>query len=294
MSTLPSGPADLPWSKNAYLLFNGINLAHPMRRILSWNPSPVYKPLFLHTKFSGLLEKSPVLVQIKGRRDPVYIPFLKHIQEEWGLLLFSDADHPTVLEHLRWLVSVDQPVGKPVMLNLSDPPVANALFGLYPLHTDNRLFGPIDEIYAADVVADSWMRHVRQGSIMPRDDKALYRLNEAQIEALDDVAFRLRVISLDRHMRRFFPDYLASANPRQRFEHVHALARQAYDAGFCTEADIFHYANVSQFLSTQPPEAHTGITDLIRNTSALTPSQRIQQANWLVVEHVRAQAGARP
>ncbi|NVL46250.1 DUF4123 domain-containing protein [Pseudomonas syringae pv. actinidiae] len=58
-----------------------------------------------------------------------------------GVLLFSDADHKTVADHLRWLVFVDQPGGKPCHLNLSDPPVANALFGLHPAHNDNRLFG---------------------------------------------------------------------------------------------------------------------------------------------------------
>ncbi|RRV05984.1 DUF4123 domain-containing protein [Pseudomonas sp. v388] len=292
MTKLANGPDNLPWSKNAYLLFNGVTLAHPMRRILSWNPSPVYKPLFLQTRFSGLLEKSPVLVQIKGRRDPVYTPFLENAHLEWGLLLFSEADHPTVLAHLRWLVTVDQPVGKAVLLNLSDPATANALFGLYPAHTDNRLFGPIDEIYAAEVVTETWIRHVRQGAVIAHDPKVLYRLTETQIEALDEVSFRLNVIDLDKHMARFFPDYLPCASPKERFERLYELARHAYEAGFRTKADIFHYANTSHFLSTQPPGAHPEIVEVIRNKSGLTPSQRIKQANWLVVERDRAQNGA--
>ena len=292
MSKLASGPEHLPWSKNAYLLFNGINLPHPMRRILGWNHSPVYKPLFLQTRFSGLLEKSPVLVQINGQRDPVYKPFLENAHLEWGLLLFSDADHPTVLAHLRWLVTVDQPVGKAVLLNLSDPPVANALLGLYPTHTDNRLYGPIDEVYAVDVVTDSWVRHARQGAVTAHDPKVLYRLNETQIDALDETSFRLNVIELGQHMRRFHPDYLPCASFKERFDRLDELARDAYNAGFRTKADIFHYANVSHFLSSQPPGAQPEITDLVRNRSALTPSQRIKQANWLVVERARAQTGA--
>ena len=294
MTKLAKGPDHLPWSKNAYVLFNGVNLPNPLHSIFRWTPSPAYKPLFLQTRFSKLLEKTPVLVQIKGRRDPVYTPFLENAHKEWGLLLFSDADLLTMLDHLRWLVEVDQPDGKTVMLNFSDPITAHALFGLYPTHTDNRLFGPIEDIYAVDVIDDTWIRHVRQGQPAPRDGKARYRLNEAQIEAMDEATFRLNVVGLEQHMARFFPDYLPSASKKERFERLYALSRQAYEDGFRTEADIFHYANISHFLSTEPPGAHPRITDLIRTKSEQTPSQRIKQANWLVVEHERARNGARP
>jgi hypothetical protein len=294
MSSLASGPNNLSWSKNAYLLLNGINLAHPMRQVLSWNCGAVYKPLFLHTRFSGLLDKSPVLVQITGRQDAVYAQFLKHADEEWGLLLFSNADFTAVLKHLRWLVEVDQPVGKSVLLNLSDPMTANALFGIYPTHTDNRLFGPLNEVYAPDVVAESWLQHIRQGSSVTPDRNTPYRLNDEQIAALDEAAFRLNVLELDKHMREFFPDYLPAASSRQRFDTLYDLARQAYDEGFRTQADIFHYANVCHFLANEPEGAHPAITDLVRYKSALTPSQRIQQANWLIVEQERAAAGAQP
>jgi hypothetical protein len=291
MSNLASGPADLPWSKNAYLLFNGVTLPYPMRRILAWNQNPLYKPLFLHTRYRALLDKSPVLVQIHGRRDPVYLPFIKHAEAEWGLLMFSDANFQTVLEHLRWLVTVDQPIGPSVLLNLSDPATANALFGLYPVHTDNRLFGPIDELHGADVVQGRWQRHVRDGKAPSHDGSSLYQLNEAQIEALDEVAFRLNLIELEQHMNTFFPDWLPASKARQRFEALHNLASEAYSAGFRTQADIFHYANVSHFLFSAAPGAHPEITDLIRNKSSLTPSQRIQKANWLIVEHERATWG---
>lgn len=40
-----------------------------------------------------------------------------------NLLLFSDSDLKTLFEHLRWLCSVDEPVGRAMLLNHSGPPV---------------------------------------------------------------------------------------------------------------------------------------------------------------------------
>ena len=100
----------------------------------------------------------------------------------------------------------------------------------------------------------------------------------------------IEVGELEQHMRRFFPDYLPDASLAQRYQHLYSLARQAYETGFTTEIDLFHYANVSHFLDTQPPEAHADIRQLLCDVSPLTHSQRVQQANALAVE--RAHAGA--
>ncbi|SDW24086.1 protein of unknown function [Pseudomonas syringae] len=292
MSEFESGPRDLPWSKNAYLLLNAINLPQLRRKLFEWNPDPIYTMLFVQTRFRELLDHSPALIQINGPYDPAFSSFLTHTRDEWGLLLFSDADHTTVASHLRWLVFVDLPAGKSCHLNLSDPPVANALFGLHPEHTDNRLFGPIEQVYAADVVTERWVHHTRHGEPAVHDQKILYRMNSRQMEAMGDVAFRLTVISLDRHLRTFFPACLNSSDLKSQYDHVHALAVTAYEAGFNSEVDIFHYANVVCFLAGQPADTHLDIRMLMTERSSLTPSQRIQQANWLAVERSREQHGA--
>ncbi|CAM3524819.1 hypothetical protein BZK31_28085 [Pseudomonas floridensis] len=292
MPEFETGPHDLPWSKNAYLLLNAVNVPDLRKKIFDWQVDEACAMLFLQTRFRELLDHSPVLIRIDGPHDPMFARFLTHTREEWGLLLFSDAGLPALARHLRWLVFVDQPVGKACHLNLSDPPVANALFGLHPYHIDNRLFGPIDQVYAADIVTERWIRHERRGQPVPHDPDVLYRLSAEQIDALDDVAFRLIVISLDQHLRRFFPDYLSThTSLTSRYEPVHALASEAYENGFNSEADIFHYANVMCFLATQPPDAHPDIRALLVSPSSLTPSQRIQQANRLAVEHARQPSG---
>ncbi|BAP43610.1 putative uncharacterized protein [Pseudomonas sp. StFLB209] len=291
MSELESGPANLPWSScNAFVLFNAVNVPQLAKTLYQCRGDIDAHPVFLMTRFKDLVDKSPYLAAITDSHDPVYQLFLEQAGKEWGLLLFSQATTDALLQHLRWLLFVDEPGRKPTYLNISDPLVANALFGLYPRHTDNRLFGPIDQLYAVDVIDQRWIRHVREGCAAPDHNAALYCLNPAQTQALGDADLRIKVVELEQHMHRFFPDYLPDASLAHRYQHLYRLARQACEMGFSTEIDLFHYANVSQFLDRQPPEAHADIRQLVLNVSSLTHSQRIQQANALVVE--RARTGA--
>ncbi|MEE4308228.1 DUF4123 domain-containing protein [Pseudomonas alliivorans] len=292
MPEFETGPHDLPWSKNAYLLLNPINVPDLTRRMAEWELSGVRTMLFLQTRLRERLDASPALIQLEGPDDPMFVRFLAHAYEEWGLLLFSPADRKTLIDHLRWLMFVEMPTGQTCYMNLSDTSLANALFGMHPAHFDNRLFGPIDRVYAPDRMTEQWGCHPRIGESAPHDPGVPYRLSAEQIEAFGDVMFRLTVVNLDQHLRLFFPDYLPDVSLKTRYEQVHRLASTAYEQGFKSEADIFHYANVVLFLADQPEDSHPPIRALLRDTSELTPSQRIEQAHWLVVLHARQQEGA--
>ncbi|MEE4706401.1 DUF4123 domain-containing protein [Pseudomonas alliivorans] len=292
MPEFETGPHDLPWSKNAYLLLNPINVPDLTRRMAEWELSGVRTMLFLQTRLRERLDASPALIQLEGPDDPMFVRFLAHAHEEWGLLLFSPADRKTLIDHLRWLMFVEMPTGQTCYMNLSDTSLANALFGMHPAHFDNRLFGPIDHVYAPDRMTEQWGCHPRIGESAPRDPGVPYRLSAEQIEAFGDVMFRLTVVNLDQHLRLFFPDYLPDVSLKTRYEQVHRLASTAYEQGFKSEADIFHYANVVLFLADQPEDSQPPIRALLRDTSELTPSQRIERAHWLVVLHARQQEGA--
>ncbi|WP_122605976.1 DUF4123 domain-containing protein [Pseudomonas viridiflava] len=292
MPEFETGHHDLPWSKNAYLLLNPMSVPNLNRRIAEWELSGVRTMLFSQTRLSESLNVSPALIQLEDPYDPMLARFLDHAREEWGLLLFSPADRKTLIDHLRWLMFVEMPTGQTCYMNLSDTSLANALFGMHPGHFDNRLFGPIDHVYAPDRMTEQWGSHGRIGESMPHDPKIPYRLSAEQIDALGDVMFRLTVVNLDQHLRRFFPVYLPDVSLKTRYEQVHRLASTAYEQGFKSEADIFHYANVVLFLADQPEDAHPEIRALLRDTSELTPSQRIERAHWLVVLDARQQEGA--
>lgn len=294
MTELESGPGDLPWSQHGYLLFNAVRTENLLPRLYQWNLGVNCLPLFMGTRFKDLLDLSPVVVALEGRHDPVLRAFLENAEKNWGLLLFSNADLQSVFEHLRWLVSVNEPSGKTTLLNLSDPPVANALFELYPLQTDNSLFGPVEHLYAVDRFERGWRHHQRLGEPTLSDQKTLYRLSEAQIEALDEVSFRNVVINIERHMQRNFPDFQAHLDARQRFAYFLDMADGAYQRGFHSESDLLHFANVLRFMEGQPQGAHPDITHLIEHKSPLTPSQRVQQAHLLVLDRARQLQGMQP
>lgn len=292
MTMLESGPADLPWSQNGYLLFHAIRTGNLLPRLYQWKPGITCKPLFLDTRFHQLLDISPVLVPLSGPDDPVLLPFLENAINLWGLLLFSDADLDSVTGHLRWLITVAEPVGKPTLLSLWDPPVANALFGLYPEHTGNTLFGPIEHVYALDHFHECWRHHQRGVEAPVIDRTKLYCLNEAQIDALDEVSFTNLVIKLEQHMRTHFPDFRGQASRSGRLTYFHRMASVAYENGLHSAIDIFHFANVFRFLDSQAPDAHLDIAEMLYRRSTLTPSQRAQQANLMVRQRARELAGA--
>lgn len=264
MTALASGPDDLPWAQNGYLLFNSVRTGNLLQRLYQWNPGIKCEPLFCGTEFKALLAVSPVLVAIENEDDPVLQPFLESAHESWGLLLFAKAGMRAVADHLRWLVCVDGEVGNGTLLNLSDPCVANALFELHPQHTDSALFGPIDHVYAVDRFAHCWRHHQRIGDPGQNDHQIHYRVNAAQIEALNEVSFRNVVIKIDLHMRRHFPDFQRQLEPKQRFAYFLRLAQDAYRRGFHCESDLLHFANVSQFLQSEPPDAHPDIIELLQ------------------------------
>lgn len=294
MKSLESGPDDLPWSKNGYILFNAVRTGDLLKRLYQWNPGVDCHPLFLGTRFKELLDMSPVVVTVEDQYDPAFRAFLENAQKLWGLLLFSNANKREVVDHLRWLVSVDEPVGKATLLNLSDPQVANALFELYPLHTDNALFGPIEHVYAIDRFEGRWRHHRRLGPPATNAHQTLYRLSEAQIEALDELSFRAVVINIELHACRHFPEFQAQLDSRQRFAYFLEMANGAYERGFHSESDLLHFVNVMQFLHSQPPDAHPDITTLLYQSSSLTPSQRVQKANLLALERARQLRGTQP
>lgn len=110
MTALASGPDDLPWSQNGYLLFNAVRTGNLLPRLYQWNPGIQCEPLFCGTEFKALLAVSPVLVAIENEDDPVLQPFLDSAHESWGLLLFAKAGMRAV---------ADQAVSKSLRAGLS-------------------------------------------------------------------------------------------------------------------------------------------------------------------------------
>ncbi|WP_411391743.1 DUF4123 domain-containing protein [Pseudomonas sp. MPB23] len=276
--TLENGlPQHLPWNGTVGLLLDGVSVEKLPQRLYQWTQSPVFEPLYLGTRWAGVLDISPCLVQIKTPNDPVLTHFLSASGQEWGHLVFSDHPWGDLVAHWRWLTSVWHPQGVEVLLRLADPAVIHALLGQAHSIKDPTLFGPCTHVVTADAALGCWHLNLRPGDAPKANHNKRYRLNDEQLGLLDAVSFRHAVMRIDRHLHEHFPHYQAHTTPSQRWEHLHALASAAYDRGFNTELDITLYANIHGFLGERALEAHPDLDAQLKTPSQQTPTQRLEE-----------------
>lgn len=284
-------PATLPWDSHAYLLLDGISVEALPQRLYQWFESPDFDVLYLDTPWAELSDLSPCLVRLTGPQDPVLLAFVENSHDEWGYLLFTRASRAELLNHLHWLVSVRHPLGEDMLLRVADPAVVHALLEQAARDNDVTLFGPIEQVVAADRVQDCWHQHHGTGSTDGARHDRPYQLSESQLEMLGDVSFRGILIRLDEHMRDYFPGYQHALSRPERWQHLRLLAEQAYAQGFHSEHDITLYANIFGLLGTDALSAHSDIAALLGQPSSLTPTQRIEQAADMA--YARAQSAER-
>lgn len=287
---LLSLPSDLPWSMGAYLLLDGVSVEALPKKLYGWSEAPDFDVLYLETRWAELGDISPCLIHLSGPHDPTCGQFLDHAAEEWGYLLFSQASRLDVLAHVRELISVRHPLGSEMLLRLADPAVAQALFGLAEEEKNTALFGPIEHLCTPDAVIGRWHSLRRPGqswSPLPTP----YCLSDSELTRLGDVDFRQTVLRLDQHMREYFPAYGNALTGTARWAHLHALALEAYQAGFSSEREIALYANIFGFLGEQALAQHPDIAALLREKTSQSPAQRVEQAAELAA--ARAQSSER-
>ena len=244
--------------------------------------------LYLETPWAGVSDLSPCLIRLEGLQDPALNAFVQNSHEEWGYLLFSNAERSELLNHLRWLLQVRHPLGEEMLLRIADPAVIHALLEQDELqNTDITLLGPIELIVAPDKINGLWHQHQAPAVPVNRSSSSIYQLSEEQLHRLGQVSFRNTLIDLDAHMRQHFPDYQRSLNQPERWAHLKALAERGYAQGFESEYDLTLYANIFGLLGDEALSAHHDIAALLADKNAGTPSQRIEQAADLA--YARAQ-----
>jgi hypothetical protein len=280
-------PPGLPWNGGASLVLDGVSVERLPQHLHQWSQNPAFEPLYLGTRWAELVDLSPCLVNIEGQQNPILSQFLANASREWGYLLFSDAPWRQIIEHLRWLTSVRHPQGEEVLLRLADPAVAHALLSHGEQLKDPTLFGPCTQILTADAATGVWHLHQRPGLAPIPDHSQPYRLSEEQLSLLDEVSFRSVVMGLDEHMQEYFPNYRAHATTRQRWEHFHYLASQAYERGYNSEFDITLYANIHGFLGEQALKEHPDLDAQLNTPSAQTPAQRLEQVADIAMQRAQ-------
>lgn len=282
-SQAPQLPHDLPWNQTVGLLLDALAVENLIQRLYEWCDAPHIDLLYHRTQWVEISHLSPCLVHITHPEHPVLKQFLANIQEQWGYLLFSDAPWTQLLDHLRWLTSIQPAQADEMFLRISDPVVAHALFAV-DLHPGTQVFGPCSQIIVVNTPLSGWQQYQRLGDTPPPQYRKPYRPGEAQWTALQAAAFRKSIGELYLHLQEFFPDYKVDLTPAQRLTHLHQLANSAIEQGFEDKRDIWLYANVFGFLGDQDMNLHTDIVELLTVKSDLTPFQRVDRASELAAQ----------
>lgn len=271
---MPTLPGNLPWEKNSYLLLDGVSVEALHQKLYQWSVTPVFEPLYIGTDWQGLVDLSPCLIALENRHDPILQTFLDNASQEWGYLLFTHAKFDETLRHLRWLLQVKGQEGQTALLRLADPAVAHHLLAI----NNPELYGPIEQLCIPDALEEAWHIHQCPGMPTGQDQSQPYRLSDEELDALSEVSFRQTIMTVDRHLKAFFPTYQPSLRGHERIHHIRELAEQAYRSGMCSEREILLFANVFGFLGDQPLENHPDIAHLINENSSISPGQRVEHA----------------
>lgn len=277
MQKLEALPVDLPWSMQASLILDGVSLPNLPHKLYEWSPHPQFEPLYLGTDHEALLDLSPCLVRLTGRSDPVLDHYLEHAKEECGFLLFSRAPWQEQVQHMRWLSRVQAPYGEEMLLRLADPAVFHALLAQPSTEANAGLLGPFECAVLPDALEEAWYEHRRPPEQWAPQNSP-YRLSDEQLTRLGEVNFRSVIGKLDLHMQAQYPAYGSNWDRANRRAHLTGLAEDAYEKGFCSEEDIFLYANIFGLLGSKALEAHPDIAHLLEQRSTDTPSQRLHKA----------------
>lgn len=281
MLELPSLPDDLPWSVPAYLLLDGVSVPNLPQCLRRWD-NPLYC-LYQGTRWQELADISPYLITLKGADDSLLAYFHENAAQEWGFLLFSDVDAPTLCKHWRRLLTVKHPSSVEVMLRIADPAVMHPLLDLARQANSARWFGPVQHLCLPDGLHAVWQQHQRADAVAP-DTTDIYQLTEQELTALGEAQFHQSVLSLNAHLQQYFPGFMASYSDWERLRLAEKTAQQAYQQGFTSEQEITLYANVFGYLAGQPLTDYPDIAELLTVPSQQSPLSRAQRAAELAHE----------
>ncbi|MEB2652315.1 DUF4123 domain-containing protein [Pseudomonas siliginis] len=288
MIELPPLPIDLPWETPAYLLLDGVSVPDLAQQLFQWD-NQAYS-LYQSTRWQELSDISPYLIELKGASDPLLAYFREHAAEEWGYLLFSDADAHSLWGHWRHLLSVKHPSGIEVMPRIADPAVMHQLFALAEKKGSAKWFGPVSHVCLPDGVGINWHQHICHRPAIAEPET--YRLTDEELTALGEVEFRNFISDLNEHLHTYFADFMATFASEDRRPYAQALADDAYQKGFASEQEITLYANVFGYLAGEPVTDHPDIVQLLAQSMSEAPLKRIERAAELAERRAADRQGS--
>ncbi|MBQ1782847.1 MAG: DUF4123 domain-containing protein [Gammaproteobacteria bacterium] len=258
MPTLPELPA-LNWHQQHWLLLDAIALPAAVDEVVELRGIAHCINLFEGGRLHDLADVAPWLVALDGPDDPLLSLCLPWLWQEGAALLCDDGDTCDLLNHLHWLLTVEHPVGEPLLLRIGEPSVLHALLSDAAQQRQHHLFGPIVQMISVDAALGQWQRGARPGPMAEADRNRPYRLQPEQLRLLDEVNFRRVVLGLSQHLASYFPGWMAGQSMAARYQRLQQLANRAYELGFTSEQEITLYANILAQLGDNALDRHPEI-----------------------------------
>ena len=280
-------PVDLPWGMPAYLLLDGVSVPGLVQQLHHWGNTPYC--LYWGTRWQEILDISPYLVALHGPDDPLLTHLVEHAGQEWGYMLFSDADPYSLCVHWRHLLSVEHLHDGEVMPRIADPAVMHALFSLAVQAGSARWFGPVASVCLPNGTEATWTYLERPEPAIAEPET--YRLTDQELTALGEVGFRNFVLRLEEHLRFYFPSFLSSLPALERRQYVQKIADEAYRQGFSSEQEITLFSNVFGYLDGDPVADFPDIVQLLTEPTPDTPLSRVQRAAERAEHHAANRQG---
>ncbi|OOF25492.1 DUF4123 domain-containing protein [Salinivibrio sp. IB872] len=261
-----------------YLMVDGGQIEDMAQQLYGLEGELDIMPVYTQPPYDQLLAVSPFIVRLT---DAVWAWFTSLNQPTAGYVFASSQPGLDAAHQLRDFIQVLSPYGSKVFLKLAHSECIDAL-----LSSD---FGGFWSLMSA-----LWLptREGWQVYHAPESAKSVslpYQLSDPQWSALGKVVWRNQIQSLKQHMQTYFPERLTSQSDPDQW--VQTWADTAYQQGFHTGQDLTQFFNVLGFVGEQALDAsvHPDISNIVLNPSALTPSQRIEQAA-LLAKHESEQA----
>lgn len=138
-----------------YLLIDGLLRPDAIKRLYQRGEPLVIKPLYLSTRWAGIKEQGPVLVQAEPPYKLIHEWRTSPGQHLDACAFYSPASAHTVADHLRHFVSPPDHLGQCSLLRFADPVVLHYWLSSYNADHLDQILGPVEQIWVPTPV-HSW------------------------------------------------------------------------------------------------------------------------------------------
>ncbi len=242
-------------SAQAFVLIDGLLLPDALKTLYGRGETLEIDPLYLGTRWDGLKDKGPILVQASDRLRDEW-----QQQDHWqacSCLLHSPAPRSAIIGHLRHFICPPDHLGNASLLRFADPLVLHFWLASQEQAHRNRTLGPIERVQVASP-RQPW--HPEPATAMagittfaidgdPYQWQSRFAVQgPAQLEAFEhafDFLFKRR---LHAWITRLTPTAFADQRPEQIDAWLDEVLRSGRDWGLVSEFALATWAEYSHTL----------------------------------------------